>query len=144
MAPDPGTRTKDISVDIVSLGSFTSSRIEDLREAANVLSGKKIAQGITLIFAPGSVAVKMRAEEEGLDLVLLDAGGEWRGAGCSICLGMNPDQLKPGERWASTSNRNFQRRQGVGCRTHLISPAAAAAMALSGRLSSPSDLLSKS
>jgi len=143
MALQPGTRMKDISVDIVFLGSCTNSRIEDLREAAKVLSGKKIAEGITLLVVPGSVAVKMQAEEEGLDRVFLDAGGEWRGAGCSMCLGMNPDQLKPGERCASTSNRNFQGRQGEGGRTHLVSPIVAAATAISGRLSTPADLLTK-
>jgi len=143
MALQPGTRMKDISVDVVFLGSCTNSRIEDLREAANVLSGRKIADGIALLVVPGSVAVKMQAEEEGLDQVFLDAGGEWRGAGCSMCLGMNPDQLKPGERCASTSNRNFQGRQGVGGRTHLVSPIVAAATAISGRLSTPADLLTK-
>jgi 3-isopropylmalate/(R)-2-methylmalate dehydratase large subunit len=136
----PGTPLKSIKVDTVFLGSCTNGRIEDLRSAAEVIKGKKIASSIRLLVVPGSARVRLQAESEGLDKVFLDAGAEWRSAGCSMCLGMNPDQLKPGERAASTSNRNFEGRQGKGGRTHLVSPLVAAATALKGTLSSPADL----
>ena len=136
----PGTPLREVAVDTVFLGSCTNGRIEDLRAAADVLSGKKVADGVTMLVVPGSMRVRKLAEEEGLDKVFLDAGAEWRQAGCSMCLGMNPDQLKPGERSASTSNRNFEGRQGKGGRTHLVSPLVAAATAVRGTLSSPEDL----
>jgi 3-isopropylmalate/(R)-2-methylmalate dehydratase large subunit len=135
-----GTPLRDIKVDTVFLGSCTNGRIEDLRVAAEVLRGRTIDAETRMLVVPGSVAVKAQAEAEGLDRVFLDAGAEWRGAGCSMCLGMNPDQLKPGERSASTSNRNFQGRQGKGGRTHLVSPSVAAATALTGHLTAPADL----
>jgi 3-isopropylmalate/(R)-2-methylmalate dehydratase large subunit len=135
-----GTPLRDITVDTVFLGSCTNGRIEDLRVAAELLRGKHIDPDTRMLVVPGSVAVKAQAEAEGLDQVFLEAGAEWRGAGCSMCLGMNPDQLKPGERSASTSNRNFQGRQGKGGRTHLVSPAVAAATALTGKLTAPADL----
>jgi 3-isopropylmalate/(R)-2-methylmalate dehydratase large subunit len=135
-----GTPLSDIKVDTVFLGSCTNGRIEDLRVAAELLRGRHVDRDTRMLVVPGSVAVKAQAEAEGLDRVFLDAGAEWRGAGCSMCLGMNPDQLKPGERSASTSNRNFQGRQGKGGRTHLVSPAVAAATALTGRLTAPADL----
>jgi 3-isopropylmalate/(R)-2-methylmalate dehydratase large subunit len=135
-----GTPLREIKVDTVFLGSCTNGRIEDLRVAAEMLRGKSIDPDTRMLVVPGSVAVKAQAEAEGLDRVFLDAGAEWRGAGCSMCLGMNPDQLKPGERSASTSNRNFQGRQGKGGRTHLVSPAVAAATALTGHLAAPADL----
>ncbi len=140
MALTPGTRMRDIAVDTVFLGSCTNGRIEDLRLAASVLKGHKIADSIRMLVVPGSARVRVQAESEGLDKVFLDAGAEWRAAGCSMCLGMNPDQLKPGERAASTSNRNFEGRQGKGGRTHLVSPAVAAATAITGHLSAPADL----
>lgn len=136
----PGTPLKSIKVDTVFLGSCTNGRIEDLRSAAEVIKGKKIASSLRLLVVPGSARVRLQAESEGLDRVFIDAGAEWRSAGCSMCLGMNPDQLKPGERAASTSNRNFEGRQGKGGRTHLVSPLVAAATALKGTLSSPADL----
>ena len=136
----PGTPLKSIKVDTVFLGSCTNGRIEDLRSAAAVIKGKKIADSLRLLVVPGSARVRLQAESEGLDKVFLDAGAEWRSAGCSMCLGMNPDQLKPGERAASTSNRNFEGRQGKGGRTHLVSPLVAAATALKGTLASPADL----
>jgi len=136
----PGTPLREVAVDTVFLGSCTNGRIEDLRAAADVLSGKKVADGVTMLVVPGSMRVRKLAEEEGLDKVFLDAGAEWRQAGCSMCLGMNPDQLEPGERSASTSNRNFEGRQGKGGRTHLVSPLVAAATAVRGTLSSPEDL----
>jgi 3-isopropylmalate/(R)-2-methylmalate dehydratase large subunit len=136
----PGTKLRDIKVDTVFLGSCTNGRIEDLRAAAAVLKGRKVADGVRVLVVPGSMAVKRQAETEGLNQVFVDAGAEWRSAGCSMCLGMNPDQLAPGERAASTSNRNFEGRQGKGGRTHLVSPLVAAATAVTGRLSSPSDL----
>jgi 3-isopropylmalate/(R)-2-methylmalate dehydratase large subunit len=136
----PGTPLKSIKVDTVFLGSCTNGRIEDLRSAAEVIKGKKIAQTLRLLVVPGSARVRLQAESEGLDKVFIDAGAEWRSAGCSMCLGMNPDQLKPGERAASTSNRNFEGRQGKGGRTHLVSPLVAAATALKGTLASPADL----
>ncbi|MCZ2838855.1 3-isopropylmalate dehydratase large subunit [Modestobacter sp. VKM Ac-2985] len=135
-----GTPLREIDVDTVFLGSCTNGRIEDLRVAAALLKGKHVDADTRMLVVPGSVQVKLQAEAEGLDQVFLDAGAEWRGAGCSMCLGMNPDQLKPGERAASTSNRNFQGRQGKGGRTHLVSPAVAAATALTGRLTAPADL----
>jgi 3-isopropylmalate/(R)-2-methylmalate dehydratase large subunit len=136
----PGTPLKSIKVDTVFLGSCTNGRIEDLRSAASIIKGKKIASSLRLLVVPGSARVRLQAETEGLDKVFLDAGAEWRSAGCSMCLGMNPDQLKPGERAASTSNRNFEGRQGKGGRTHLVSPLVAAATALKGTLASPADL----
>ncbi|WP_299958342.1 3-isopropylmalate dehydratase large subunit [uncultured Modestobacter sp.] len=135
-----GTPLREVDVDTVFLGSCTNGRIEDLRVAAALLKGKQVDAGTRMLVVPGSVGVKQQAEAEGLDQVFTDAGAEWRGAGCSMCLGMNPDQLKPGERSASTSNRNFQGRQGKGGRTHLVSPAVAAATALTGRLTAPADL----
>jgi 3-isopropylmalate/(R)-2-methylmalate dehydratase large subunit len=135
-----GTPLRDIGVDTVFLGSCTNGRIEDLRVAAAVLKGKKVDAATRMLVVPGSVQVKLQAEAEGLDRVFTEAGAEWRGAGCSMCLGMNPDQLQPGERSASTSNRNFQGRQGKGGRTHLVSPAVAAATALTGKLTAPADL----
>jgi 3-isopropylmalate/(R)-2-methylmalate dehydratase large subunit len=135
-----GTPLKSVAVDTIFLGSCTNGRIEDLRAAAEILKGKKIADSVRLLVVPGSAKVRLQAEAEGLDKVFLDAGGEWRNAGCSMCLGMNPDQLKPQERAASTSNRNFEGRQGKGGRTHLVSPLVAAATAIRGTLSSPSDL----
>jgi 3-isopropylmalate/(R)-2-methylmalate dehydratase large subunit len=136
----PGTPMEEIRIDTVFLGSCTNGRIEDLRVAADLLRGKHIDPDTRMLVVPGSVAVKAQAEAEGLDRIFLDAGAEWRGAGCSMCLGMNPDQLKPGERSASTSNRNFQGRQGKGGRTHLVSPSVAAATALTGKLTAPADL----
>jgi 3-isopropylmalate/(R)-2-methylmalate dehydratase large subunit len=135
-----GTPLREIKVDTVFLGSCTNGRIEDLRVAAEVLRGKTIDEATRMLVVPGSVGVKAQAEAEGLDQVFVEAGAEWRGAGCSMCLGMNPDQLQPGERSASTSNRNFQGRQGKGARTHLVSPAVAAATALTGHLTAPADL----
>lgn len=135
-----GTPLKKIVIDTVFLGSCTNGRIEDLRSAAAILSGKKIAGSLRMLVVPGSARVRLQAEAEGLDKVFLAAGAEWRNAGCSMCLGMNPDQLAPGERSASTSNRNFEGRQGKGGRTHLVSPLVAAATALRGTLSSPADL----
>ena len=137
----PGTPMREIAVDAVFLGSCTNGRIEDLRLAADVLRDRKIADGVRLLVVPGSHAVRLQAEEEGLDQVFLEAGGEWRLAGCSMCLGMNPDQLAEGERCASTSNRNFEGRQGKGGRTHLVSPAVAAATAIVGHLAAPADLI---
>ena len=136
----PGTKMKDIRVDTVFLGSCTNSRIEDLRAAAAIIEGKKKADGIRMMVVPGSQKVRIQAEEEGLDKIFKDFGAEWRFAGCSMCLGMNPDQLASGERAASTSNRNFEGRQGKGARTHLVSPLVAAATAIRGTLSSPADL----
>ncbi|MEY3663778.1 MAG: hypothetical protein RI919_1294 [Actinomycetota bacterium] len=136
----PGTKLKDIRVDTVFLGSCTNSRIEDLRAAAELIKGKTKADGVRMMVVPGSARVRLQAEAEGLDKVFKDFGAEWRFAGCSMCLGMNPDQLAPGERAASTSNRNFEGRQGKGSRTHLVSPLVAAATAIRGTLSSPADL----
>ena len=136
----PGTKMKDIRVDTVFLGSCTNSRIEDLRAAAAIIEGKKKADGVRMMVVPGSQKVRIQAEEEGLDKIFKDFGAEWRFAGCSMCLGMNPDQLAAGERAASTSNRNFEGRQGKGARTHLVSPLVAAATAIRGTLSSPADL----
>jgi 3-isopropylmalate/(R)-2-methylmalate dehydratase large subunit len=135
-----GTAMRDIAVDTVFLGSCTNGRIEDLRAAAAVLQGRTVADGVRMLVVPGSMRVKEQAELEGLHEVFLAAGAEWRSAGCSMCLGMNPDQLAPGERSASTSNRNFEGRQGKGGRTHLVSPPVAAATAVTGRLAAPADL----
>ena len=136
----PGTPLREISVDTVFLGSCTNGRIEDLRAAAGILEGRKVAGNVRMLVVPGSMKVRFQAEAEGLDQIFTAAGAEWRQAGCSMCLGMNPDQLAPGERSASTSNRNFEGRQGKGGRTHLVSPLVAAATAVRGRLSSPDDL----
>ena len=140
MSLTPGTALRDIAVDTVFLGSCTNGRIEDLRAAAEVLRGRHVADDVRLLVVPGSARVRLQAEAEGLDEIFTRAGGEWRGAGCSMCLGMNPDQLQPGERSASTSNRNFEGRQGPGGRTHLVSPQVAAATAVSGHLAAPADL----
>ena len=137
---DPGTAMRDIAVDTVFVGSCTNGRIEDLRVVADVLRGRKVADGVRMLVVPGSMRVRAQAESEGLGEIFTAAGAEWRQAGCSMCLGMNPDQLAPGERCASTSNRNFEGRQGKGGRTHLVSPAVAAATAVRGTLSSPADL----
>jgi 3-isopropylmalate/(R)-2-methylmalate dehydratase large subunit len=136
----PGTPMRDIAVDTIFLGSCTNGRIEDLRAAADVIKGHKIADSVRMLVVPGSARVRLQAESEGLDIVFKEAGAEWRGAGCSMCLGMNPDQLAPGERSASTSNRNFEGRQGKGGRTHLVSPVVAAATAITGKLTAPADL----
>ena len=136
----PGTPMRDIAVDAVFVGSCTNGRIEDLRAVAEVLRGRRVADGVRMLVVPGSMKVRAQAEAEGLGEVFSAAGAEWRLAGCSMCLGMNPDQLAPGERCASTSNRNFEGRQGKGARTHLVSPAVAAATAVRGTLSSPADL----
>jgi len=135
-----GTPLREIRVDTVFVGSCTNGRIEDLRAAAAVIKGHKVAKGVRMLVVPGSTRVRLQAETEGLDRVFSEAGAEWRLAGCSMCLGMNPDQLAPGERSASTSNRNFEGRQGKGGRTHLVSPLVAAATAVRGTLSSPADL----
>ncbi|MDK6274315.1 3-isopropylmalate dehydratase large subunit [Pseudoglutamicibacter cumminsii] len=141
MGLEAGTRMKDIRVDTVFLGSCTNSRMEDLRAAADVIRGQEKDPNVRMIVVPGSARVRLEAEAEGLDKVFKDFGAEWRFAGCSMCLGMNPDQLAEGERCASTSNRNFEGRQGKGGRTHLVSPLVAAATAVRGTLSSPSDIL---
>ena len=137
----PGTPMREIAVNAVFLGSCTNGRIEDLRLAASVLQGRRIAEGVRMLVVPGSARVRIQAELEGLDKIFLASGAEWRAAGCSMCLGMNPDQLSPGERSASTSNRNFEGRQGKGGRTHLVSPAVAAATAVTGHLAAPADLI---
>ncbi len=135
-----GTPMREIAVDTVFLGSCTNGRMEDLRAAADVVRGRQVAEGIRAMVVPGSMLVKLQAEQEGLDEVFRQAGFDWRNAGCSMCLGMNPDTLAPGERSASTSNRNFEGRQGRGGRTHLVSPEVAAATAITGRLTAPADL----
>ena len=135
-----GTPLREISVDTVFVGSCTNGRIEDLRSAAEVIEGHRVAPGVRMLVVPGSMQVREQAEAEGLDAIFRAAGAEWRQAGCSMCLGMNPDQLAPGERSASTSNRNFEGRQGRGGRTHLVSPLVAAATAVTGHLASPADL----
>ncbi|GAC1324461.1 MAG: 3-isopropylmalate dehydratase large subunit [Mycobacteriales bacterium] len=135
-----GTPFREVAVDTVFLGSCTNGRLEDLRAAAEILRGRHVADGLRMLVVPGSMLVKLQAEQEGLDAVFSAAGAEWRQAGCSMCLGMNPDTLSPGERCASTSNRNFEGRQGRGGRTHLVSPAVAAATAVVGRLAAPTDL----
>jgi len=137
---DAGTPMKDIRVDAVFMGSCTNSRIEDLRAFASIIKGQKKADGVRVMVVPGSARVRIEAEAEGIDKIVEEFGAEWRFAGCSMCLGMNPDQLAPGERCASTSNRNFEGRQGKGGRTHLVSPLVAAATAIRGTLSSPWDL----
>jgi 3-isopropylmalate/(R)-2-methylmalate dehydratase large subunit len=136
----PGTAIRDIGIDTVFIGSCTNGRLEDLREAAEVVRGRKVHPGVRALVVPGSARVKAAAEAEGLDRHFTDAGFEWRSAGCSMCLGMNGDILTPGERSASTSNRNFEGRQGPGGRTHLVSPAVAAATAVAGHFSAPGDL----
>jgi 3-isopropylmalate/(R)-2-methylmalate dehydratase large subunit len=136
----PGTPMREIPVDTVFVGSCTNGRIEDLRAVADVLRDQKVAEGVTMLIVPGSMRVRAQAESEGLGEIFTAAGAQWRQAGCSMCLGMNPDQLSPGQRCASTSNRNFEGRQGKGGRTHLVSPAVAAATAVRGKLSSPADL----
>jgi 3-isopropylmalate/(R)-2-methylmalate dehydratase large subunit len=140
MSLTPGTPMREIPVDTVFIGSCTNARIEDLRIAASVLQGRKVRPGMRAMVVPGSMRVKAQAEQEGLDRIFTEAGFEWRSAGCSMCLGMNPDQLSPGERCASTSNRNFEGRQGKGGRTHLVSPAVAAATAVAGVFATPADL----
>lgn len=140
MALTPGTKMRDIAVDVVWLGSCTNGRIEDLRAAAEIIKGHKVADGVQMMVVPGSARVRLEAEAEGLDKVFTEFGAEWRNAGCSMCLGMNPDKLTPGQRAASTSNRNFEGRQGPGGRTHLVSPQVAAATAIIGRLAAPSDV----
>jgi 3-isopropylmalate/(R)-2-methylmalate dehydratase large subunit len=136
----PGTRLRDVAVDTVFIGSCTNGRLEDLRAAAAILRGRHVATGLEVLVVPGSADVKAKAEAEGLHTVFTDAGAQWRGAGCSMCLGMNPDKVGPGLRSASTSNRNFEGRQGPGARTHLVSPPVAAATAITGRLTAPADL----
>ncbi|MDH4016578.1 MAG: aconitase family protein, partial [Actinomycetota bacterium] len=136
-----GTPMREISVDTVFLGSCTNGRIEDLRSAAEVLRGRRVADGVRMLVVPGSVRVRLAAMAEGLDRVFIDAGAEWREAGCSMCLAMNADTLAHQERSASTSNRNFEGRQGPGGRTHLVSPQVAAATAVRGTLGSPADLI---
>ncbi len=138
----PGTRVTDIPVDVVFIGSCTNGRIEDLRTAARVFRGRKIAKGVQALVVPGSEAVRHQAEAEGLDRIFLEAGAEWRQAGCSMCLAMNPDKLKSGQRSASTSNRNFEGRQGPGGRTHLVSAAMAAAAAVTGKFADVRTMLS--
>ena len=140
MGLEPGTPMREIPVDTVFIGSCTNSRIEDLRLAAGVLAGRRVRPGLRAMVVPGSMRVKAQAEAEGLDRIFRDAGFEWRAAGCSMCLGMNPDKLRPGERCASTSNRNFEGRQGPGGRTHLVSPAVAAATAIAGTFATPAEL----
>jgi 3-isopropylmalate/(R)-2-methylmalate dehydratase large subunit len=135
-----GTPLREITVQTVFVGSCTNGRIEDLRAAADVIKGRKVADGVRMLVVPGSMRVKVQAEDEGLHEIFLAAGAEWRQAGCSMCLAMNPDKLAPEERSASTSNRNFEGRQGKGGRTHLVSPQVAAATAVTGRLTSPADL----
>lgn len=140
MGLTPGTPMREVAVDAVFVGSCTNGRIEDLRAAAAVLRGRRVADGVQLLVVPGSHAVRLQAQAEGLDEVFSAAGAEWRLAGCSMCLGMNPDSLAPQQRCASTSNRNFEGRQGDRARTHLVSPAVAAATAVAGHLASPADL----
>ncbi|MBP7240426.1 3-isopropylmalate dehydratase large subunit [Amaricoccus sp.] len=141
MGLTPGTRLQDIAIDTVFIGSCTNGRIEDLREVAKVMEGRRVKDGIRAMIVPGSGLVRAQAEEEGIAQKLIEAGFDWRMAGCSMCLGMNPDQLAPGERCASTSNRNFEGRQGRGGRTHLLSPAMAAAAAITGRLTDVRELM---
>lgn len=143
MGLKPGTPMQEIAVNTVFIGSCTNSRIEDLREAAAIVKGHKVAEGVRAMVVPGSEAVKRKAEEEGLDVIFKEAGFEWHHAGCSMCLGMNGDILRPGERSASTSNRPYEGRQGPGSRTHLVSPVTAAATALTGRLTDPREFLTK-
>jgi 3-isopropylmalate/(R)-2-methylmalate dehydratase large subunit len=140
MGLEAGTPLRDVKVDTVFVGSCTNGRIEDLRAVAEVIKGRKVADSVRMLVVPGSMKVRVQAEAEGLDSIFIEAGADWRQAGCSMCLGMNPDQLAPGERSASTSNRNFEGRQGKGGRTHLVSPLVAAATAITGHLASPADL----
>ena len=140
MGLEAGTPMREITVDTVFLGSCTNGRISDLRRAAELIEGRKVADSVRMLVVPGSVRVRLQAEAEGLDEIFKAAGAEWRGAGCSMCLGMNPDQLAPGERAASTSNRNFEGRQGKGGRTHLVSPDVAVATAVTGHLATTADL----
>jgi 3-isopropylmalate/(R)-2-methylmalate dehydratase large subunit len=140
MALEPGTALRDITIDRVFIGSCTNARIEDLRAAAAVVDGRHVASSVRAMVVPGSAKVKLQAEAEGLDRVFTSAGFEWREAGCSMCHGMNPDILAAGERCASTSNRNFEGRQGAGGRTHLVSPAMAAAAAVTGRFTDVREL----
>jgi 3-isopropylmalate/(R)-2-methylmalate dehydratase large subunit len=137
----PGQNLAGTKIDVVFIGSCTNARIEDLRAAAQVAGGRHVADGVRALVVPGSGLVKRQAEDEGLDKVFLDAGFEWREPGCSMCLGMNPDKLTPGQRCASTSNRNFEGRQGPGGRTHLVSPAMAAAAAVTGALTDVRELV---
>jgi 3-isopropylmalate/(R)-2-methylmalate dehydratase large subunit len=141
MGLTPGTRLSDVPIDTVFIGSCTNGRIEDLREVAKVMAGRRVKEGVRAMIVPGSGLVRAQAEEEGIAQLLIEAGFDWRMAGCSMCLGMNPDQLAPGERCASTSNRNFEGRQGRGGRTHLLSPAMAAAAAITGRLTDVRELM---
>ena len=141
MGLTPGQSLGDVAVDVVFIGSCTNGRLEDLRAAAAVLKGRRVASGVRALVVPGSGQVKAQAEAEGLDQVFIAAGAQWREPGCSMCLGMNPDTLSPGQRSASTSNRNFEDRQGRGGRTHLCSPASAAAAAVAGRLVDPRQYL---
>jgi 3-isopropylmalate/(R)-2-methylmalate dehydratase large subunit len=140
MGLTPGQKMTDLKIDVVFIGSCTNGRIEDIRAAAAVAKGRKVAPGVRAMIVPGSGIVKQLAEAEGIDRILIDAGFEWREPGCSMCLGMNPDKLTPGQRCASTSNRNFEGRQGPGGRTHLVSPAMAAAAAVTGRLADVREL----
>jgi 3-isopropylmalate/(R)-2-methylmalate dehydratase large subunit len=139
MGLTPGQRLQDLKIDVAFIGSCTNSRIEDIRMAASIARGRRVADGVRALVVPGSGLVKKQAEAEGLDRILTEAGFEWREAGCSMCLGMNPDKLTPGQRSASTSNRNFEGRQGPGGRTHLLSPAMAAAAAIAGHLADVRD-----
>jgi 3-isopropylmalate/(R)-2-methylmalate dehydratase large subunit len=141
MGLTPGTPLSEIKIDTVFIGSCTNGRIEDLRAAAAILKGKKIKEGLRAMVVPGSGLVRAQAEEEGLADIFKEAGFEWRLAGCSMCLAMNPDQLSPGERCAATSNRNFEGRQGRGGRTHLLSPAMAAAAAITGHLTDVREMM---
>jgi 3-isopropylmalate/(R)-2-methylmalate dehydratase large subunit len=141
MALEPGVPMQEIAVDRVFLGSCTNARIEDLRVAAEIVRGRRVAPTVRAMVVPGSAMVKAQAEREGLDEIFRAAGFDWRNAGCSMCLGMNPDVLAAGERCASTSNRNFEGRQGKGGRTHLLSPAMAAAAAITGRLTDVRELV---
>ena len=141
MGLKPGTPMKDIPVDVVFVGSCTNSRIEDLRAAASLAKGRKVADGVRALVVPGSHAVRAQAEREGLDRVFVEAGFEWHYAGCSMCLGMNGDVVRPLQRSASTSNRPYEGRQGPGSRTHLVSPLTAVATAVNGRLSDPRELM---
>jgi 3-isopropylmalate/(R)-2-methylmalate dehydratase large subunit len=143
MGLKPGTPLDEISVDTVFIGSCTNGRIEDLRSAAQVFKGRKVAEGVRVLIVPGSEQVRHQAEDEGLDRIFVAAGAEWREAGCSMCLAMNPDRLQPGQRAASTSNRNFEGRQGPGGRTHLVSPSMAAAAAVTGHFTDVRTLLGK-
>jgi 3-isopropylmalate/(R)-2-methylmalate dehydratase large subunit len=143
MGLTPGTPMTEIPIDVVFIGSCTNGRIEDLRAAAHVFKGRHVAPGVRTLIVPGSEQVRSQAQAEGLDRVFIDAGAEWRQAGCSMCLAMNPDRLQPGQRAASTSNRNFEGRQGPGGRTHLLSPSMAAAAAVTGRFTDVRTLLGR-